>query len=69
MEDILADPLETTPGRGDSLIALGRTRAGRMLKVVYLRDEDGAGVFVITAFDLPPKQVRALNRRLRRKRR
>jgi hypothetical protein len=69
VEDVLRDPLEQTPGRRTSVVAVGLTRAGRYLKVIYSPDEDGDGIFVITAFDLPPKQVRALYRRLRRRRR
>lgn len=69
VEDVLARPLERTSGRGDSFVVLGRTRAGRVLKVIYSPDEDGEGIFVVTAFDLPVKQVVALNKRLRRKRR
>jgi hypothetical protein len=69
VEDVLRDPLEQTPSRGGSVIALGQTRGGRYLKVIYSPDEDGEGILVITAFDLPPKQVRALYRRLRRRRR
>ena len=67
VEEVLHRPLEQTPGREGSIVALGRTRAGRYLKVIYSRDDAGDGVFVITAFDLPTKQVRALQRRLKRK--
>lgn len=69
VEEVLARPLERTPGRKGNSIALGRTRAGRLLKVVYSVEDDGSGLLVITAFDLPAKQARALNRRLRRKHR
>ena len=69
VEEVLDRPLEKTPGRGESVIALGRTRAGRFLKVIYSPADEGPGIFVISAFDLAPKQVRAMNRRLRRKRR
>lgn len=68
VEDVLRRPMEQTPGRRDSIVALGQTRAGRALKVIYVPDDNGAGIFVITAFDLPPKQVRALKRRLKRRR-
>jgi len=61
--------MERTPGRDESFIAIGRTRSGRVLKVIYAIADDGDGIFVITAFDLPPKQQRALQRRLRRRRR
>ena len=65
--DVLRKPLEEIQGRGDSVIAHGQTRAGRYLKVIYVPDEDGEGIFVVTAYDLPPRQIRALRRRLRRR--
>lgn len=67
-EDVLRRPLEETAGREHTVVALGLTRAGRYLKIIYSPDPDGDGIFVITAFDLPGKQVRSMNRRLRRKR-
>jgi hypothetical protein len=65
--DVVRKPLEEIGGRGRSVIAIGQTRAGRYLRVIYSPDEDGEGIFVITAYDLPPKQLRALRRRLKRK--
>ncbi|MEA2736325.1 MAG: hypothetical protein QOE14_2776 [Humisphaera sp.] len=65
--DVLRKPLEEIKGRRTGTIAHGQTRAGRYLKVIYVPDEGGAGIFVITAYDLPPRQVRALRRRLRRR--
>ena len=67
VRDALRKPLEEIPGRGESVIAIGRTRAGRYLRVIYLPEDDGQGIFVITAYTLPAKQLRALRRRLRRK--
>ena len=61
--------LERVSGRDDSVIAIGRTRSGRILKIIYAPARDGDGIFVITAFDLPPKQAKALQRRLNRRRR
>jgi hypothetical protein len=66
--EVLAAPLERLRGRDTSSVTIGRTRSGRLLKVVDASANDGDGVFVITAFDLPPKQIRALNRRLKRRR-
>jgi hypothetical protein len=65
VEDVLRRPLENLPGRRNSRIVIGRTRAGRVLKVVAVPDDDGDGVFVVTAFDLTGKPLRALRRRLR----
>lgn len=40
------------PGSRGSRIKIGRTAAGRILKVVYARDSDGLGLFVITAMNM-----------------
>jgi hypothetical protein len=66
--DAMVDPLESIRGRGDSIISIGVTRAGRYVKVIYSPDKLGDGIFVITAFEVPPKQVRGLKRRLKRRR-
>lgn len=47
-------------------IALGRTRRGRYLQVVYKWDDELSGMFVITAFPLSGKRKQALRRRMRR---
>lgn len=67
--EVLSRPLERVAGRDLSFVTIGRTRAGRILKVIDVPSRDEDGIFVITAFDLPPKQVKALNRRLRQRRR
>jgi hypothetical protein len=69
VEQVLAAPLETIRGKGTSRVVIGQTRSGRYLKVIYSLDDDNEGAFVVTAFDLPWKQVHALKRRLGRKRR
>jgi hypothetical protein len=68
VEDILARPMEDRPGRDDSRIAIGQTAAGRYLRVIYVPDPEPNAVFVITAFELGPKALKALRRRRRRKR-
>jgi hypothetical protein len=65
--EALDDTLECIAGTADSTIVIGRTRGGRVLKVIHAPSRDGDGIFVVTAYDLPPKQVRALKRRLRRR--
>lgn len=65
--EVLNRPQETLRGRKESSVAHGRTKAGRYLKVIFSPDDDGESIFVITAFDLPAKQIAALKRRLRRK--
>lgn len=66
-EDVLARPLEDRLGRDGARVALGQTRAGRYLRVVYVPDPTPGSVFVITAFDLGPTALRALRRRRKRK--
>lgn len=63
--DVLARPLEDRPGRDGSRVALGQTGAGRYLRVIYVPDPTPNSVFVITAYDLGPKALRALRRRRR----
>ena len=67
VEDVLRRPLENLPGQRNSRIVIGRTRAGRLLKVITVPDDDGAGVFVVTAFALTGKPLRAHNRRMRKR--
>ena len=66
-EDVLTRPLEDRPGSEGARVALGQTRTGRYLRVVYVPDEEPEAVFVITAYDLSPKALRALRRRLKKK--
>lgn len=49
VEEVLALPAEDRPGSEGSRVALGQTRAGRYLRVIYVPDVDGSGLFVITA--------------------
>jgi len=63
VQDALRKPLETVKGRGKTMVAIGQTRGGRYLRVIYQPDEDDESLFVITAYDLPPRQIRALRRR------
>ena len=55
--------------RGRSRIRFGQTAGGRYLKVVYEPDKEGGSVFVITAYNLRSKALKAFRRRQRRKRR
>jgi len=66
VEQVLARPLEDRPGREGSRVALGQTRAGRHLRVIYVPDPEPGSV-LITAYPLGPKALRALRRRRRRK--
>ena len=67
VEDVLAGPGEDRPGREGSRIAIGQTRAGRYLRVIYVPDPEPVSVFVITAYDLVGKPLLAYRRRRRKK--
>ena len=63
VEDVLARPIEDRSGRDKSRIALGQTEAGRYLRVIYVPDPTPGSVFVITAYELGAKALKALRRR------
>ena len=65
--EAFANLLEDGGGRDDARVAIGRTGAGRFLRVVYVPDPEPESVFVITAHELGPKALWALRRRLRRR--
>jgi len=64
--DVLSSPGEDRPGREASRVALGQTRAGRYLRVIYVPDPEPDSVFVITAYELRGKPLTAYKRRRRR---
>ena len=66
-EWILAHPTEDSACSGGSRQALGKTVDGRFLRVIYVPDEEGDGVFVVTAYPLAGKQLKAFRRRQRRR--
>jgi hypothetical protein len=67
VEDVLRRPGEDRPGREGSRVAIGQTRDGRYLRVIYAPDADGKGLCVITAYDLSGKPLIAYKRRIRRR--
>jgi hypothetical protein len=69
VEFILKHRGEDEPCARDSRQALGQTADGRYLRVVYVPDDEGDGVFVVTAYPLAGKQLKAFRRRQRRRRR
>lgn len=54
-------------GSQGARLAYGPTNAGRILKVVYREGDSPNEVFVITAFPLRGKELKAYRRRIRRK--
>lgn len=67
VEDVLLKPGEDRNGKEGSRIAMGQSRAGRYLRVIYIPDPEPESVFVITAFELTGKPLTAYNRRRRKK--
>jgi hypothetical protein len=68
-EWVLAHPAEDEACSEGSRQSLGQTEAGRFLRVIYVPDEEGDGVFVVTSYPLAGKQLRAFRRRQRRHKR
>ena len=66
VEEVLSNPGEDRLGRHGSRVALGQTRDGRYLRVIYVADADAP--FVITAYELKGKPLTAYRRRRRRMR-
>ena len=65
-EYVLRHPGEDRAGRDRSRHALGQTAAGRYLHVIYVPDDDGDGIFVVTAYEIRGKPLQAYRRRRRR---
>jgi hypothetical protein len=68
VEDVLRSPFEDAKSRRRSRVAIGQTAGGRYLKVIYVPDEVGDGIFVVTAYDLRGKAFAVFRRRMRRRR-
>lgn len=67
VEDVLREPLEDRSGAEGTRVAIGRTSAGRFIRVVYVPEGDSDAIFVITAYEMGPKALKALRRRMRRR--
>jgi len=67
VEEILAHPIERRRGDGDSVVLAGKTWRGRFLRVIVAFDSDREGCFVMTAYDLRGKSLKALRRRMRKR--
>jgi hypothetical protein len=67
VEEVLVSPGEDRPGREGSRVAIGKTSAGRYLRVIYVPDPVPNSVFVVTAYELAGKSLVAYRRRRRRK--
>ena len=67
VEQVLEQPGEDRPGEGGNRIAIGQTEAGRYLRVIYVPEPDRDSVFVITAYGLKGKPLKAYRRRQKRR--
>jgi hypothetical protein len=68
VDDVLRNPGEDRPGREGSRVAVGQTRTGRYLRVIYVPDPQLDVSFVITAYELKGNPLTAYRRRRRRTR-
>ncbi|VVB89615.1 Uncharacterised protein [uncultured archaeon] len=66
VQDVLLKPAEDRSGKDGSRVAIGQTRNGRFLRVIYVLDTQPKSIFVITAFDLIGKPLIAYRRRSRK---
>lgn len=66
--DILDEPQRLSRGSNRSKIAVGQTRAGRWLMVVFIEDPSPNSYFVISAYTPPANVVRAVRRHGKKKR-
>jgi hypothetical protein len=67
VEWVLARPGEDGPSSGGTRQSTGQTSTGRYLRVIYIPDPVGDGVFVVTAYPLTGKPLKAYRRRRRRR--
>lgn len=65
-ESVFQHPGEDRSDRDGSRHSLGQTAAGRYLHVIYVPDEVGDGVFVVTAYEIRGKPLKSYRRRKRR---
>ena len=67
VEQVVRRPGEDRPGSRGSRVAIGRTEAGRYLRVIYVPDPEPDSLFVITDYELRGKPLAAYRQRRRRK--
>ena len=67
VEQALRRPGEDRPGEEGSRVTIGRTTSGRYLRVIYVPDPEPDSAFVITAYPLRGKPLRAYRRRRRKR--
>ena len=65
--EVLGRPAEDRSGQGGSRVAIGWTRAGRCLRVIYVVDPQPDSFFIITAYELRGKPLKAFRSRRRQR--
>lgn len=58
---------EDRPAADGARIAIGQTESGRYLRVIYVPNPDNDSTFVVTAYELRSKQLKAYRRRRKAK--
>lgn len=69
VQEVLNRPGLNLRGKGNSRSIMGQTAVGRYLKIVFVPDAGGSSGFVVTAYELRGKALRAYRRARKRKRR
>jgi hypothetical protein len=67
VREVMAGPGEDRASGDNSRTKLGQTAAGRYLRVIYVPDPIPNSFFVVTAFEMRGKNLKAYRRRRRRK--
>ncbi|MBU1627215.1 hypothetical protein KKB18_07595 [bacterium] len=65
--EILESACEDRSGKDGSRVAIGQTHERRYLKIIYVSDPEPDSLFVITAYDLLGKPLKAYKARKKRK--
>ena len=67
VERVLRRFREDGPSTGGSRQAIGQDEGGRYLRVIYVPDEVDDAVFVVTAYPLASRELKAYRKRKRRR--
>ena len=65
--EVFGNPVEDGQARNGARAIIGRTRGGRIVRLVYVNDPEPESVFVITGMPVRQKALKALRRRMRRR--
>jgi hypothetical protein len=68
VEEVLSWPGEDLPADRGARSIVGQTSGGRYLRVIAVRNPERSTIFVVTAYELSPRQLAAYRRRRRKRR-